>query len=318
MNDRGLIRPHEAELGFLARLTDGAWILFAMFVANQIYREPWTVHNSLAVIIAIGVFYLAAETTGLFRSDRGRPFRTEMARVWSCWGVAIVVLLFVAFVTKTYASYSRVVSLVWFALAPISLSLWRAAVEVVLREVRTRGYNSRKVAVVGVTEVGERFALHLKTHPRTGVQLIGFFDDREKPRAPTLDPTLGHLCGNIDQLVERAHRGEVDHIYIALSLKAEPRIKALLQRLSDTTASVYLVYDSGGFNALNPQWKMLGDTQVLSVIEKPFIGVNGWTKRLEDIVLGSLTLIIIAVPMFVIAVSLKLASRGRVFSRQHQ
>jgi putative colanic acid biosynthesis UDP-glucose lipid carrier transferase len=229
-----------------------------------------------------------------------------------------MVLLFVAFITKTSASYSRVVSLVWFVVAPVSLSLWRAAFEVLLRELRSRGYNSQRAAVVGVSEVGERVALHLKSRPWIGVQFIGFFDDRNKSRLPAIDPALGSLCGTFDGLVERALRGEVELIYIALSLKAEPRIKALLQRLSNTTASVYLVYDFGGFNALTPHWETLGDTQVLSVVENPFLGVNGWIKRLEDLVLGSFILIIIAIPMALIAVKIKLTSKGSVIFRQRR
>jgi putative colanic acid biosynthesis UDP-glucose lipid carrier transferase len=318
MNNRGLIRPHDAELGFLARLTDGAWILFAMFIANQIHREPWAQHNSLAVTIAVVVFYLAAEATGLYRSDRGRPLTIEIARVWTCWSVVIPALLFVAFITKTSASHSRVVSLVWFALAPISLSLWRATVELGLRELRSRGYNLRRAAVVGVSEVGEHIALHLKSRPWIGVQFIGFFDDRDKSRLPAIDPTLGAVCGTFDRLVEQAHRGEVDLVYFTLPLKAEPRITALIQRLSDTTVSVYLVYDFGGFKALTPYWTTLGDTQVLSVVENPFLGVNGVIKRIEDLVFGSFILIIIAIPMLLIAVTIKFTSKGSVVFRQRR
>jgi putative colanic acid biosysnthesis UDP-glucose lipid carrier transferase len=318
MNNRGVIRPRETELSFFARLTDGAWIFFAMFIADQIYREPWANHNSLAVTIAIVVFYVAAETTGLYRSDRARPFRIEIARVWTCWSSVIPAVLFVAFITKTSAHHSRVVSLIWFTLAPMLLSLWRATAELGLRELRARGHNLRKAAVIGVSEVGEHIALHLKSRPWIGVQFIGFFDDRDSSRLPAFEPALGPVCGTFKQLVEKARRGEVDLVYIALPLKAEPRINAMIQRLSNTTASVYLVYDFGGFNALRPQWTTLGDTQVLSLVENPLLGVNGFIKRVEDVVIGSAILIIIAIPMLVIAVAIKLTSKGSVFFRQRR
>jgi putative colanic acid biosysnthesis UDP-glucose lipid carrier transferase len=318
MNYRGLIRLYESKLSLLARLADATSIWFAMFVANQIYREPWTDHNSLAVIIVIVVFSVVAQATDLYRSHRGRSLAIEIARAWTCWSVVIPVILFAAFMTKTSASYSRVVSLVWFALVPISLSLWRAAVELGLREFRIRGYNSRKAAVVGVSEVGEHVALHLKSHPWIGIQFIGLFDDREISRLPAIDSTLGTICGTFDQLVEKARLGEVDLVYIALPLKAEPRTAALIRRLSDTTVSVYLVYDFSGFHALKPHWATLGDTHVLSVVENPFLGLNGFIKRVEDVVLGSFILIIIAIPMALIAVIIKLTSKGSVVFRQRR
>jgi putative colanic acid biosynthesis UDP-glucose lipid carrier transferase len=318
MNTRGLIRPHEAKLGVLARLADGAWIAFAMFIATEIYREPWGERNSLAVTVAIVVFYLVGEAISLYRTDRGSPLMTQIARVWTCWGVVITVLLFGAFITKTSATHSRVVSLVWFSIAPLTLSLWRASVETGLRELRSRGHNLRKAAVVGVSDIGERIAFSLKSRPWIGVEFIGFFDDRDKARLPVIDQTLGRLCGTFDSLVDQARRGEIDLVYIALPLKAEPRINELIKRLSDTTASVYLAYDFGGFSALKAQWATLGDLQLLSIVENPFYGVNGWIKRVEDLVLGSGILIIIAIPMVVIVVAIKLTSKGSVFFRQRR
>lgn len=318
MNTRGLIRPHEANLGFLARVADAAWIAFAMFIASEIYHEPWGDRNTLAVTVAIAIFYLVSEATGLHRSDRGSPITSQIARVWTCWGLVIPVLLLGAFVSKTSASHSRVVSLVWFAITPFLLSFWRAVIEVALRELRSRGHNLRKAAIVGVSEIGERIASHLKSHPWIGVHFEGFYDDRDKARLPSIDPGLGSLCGTFERLVQQARRGEIDLVYIALPLKAEPRINDLIRRLSDTTASVYLAYDFGGFNALRAQWASLGELQVLSIVENPFYGVDGWIKRVEDVVFGSIILMIIALPMLAIAIAIKLTSKGSVFFRQRR
>jgi len=289
-----------------------------MYIANEIYREPWADHNTLAVTVAILAFYLIAEATGLYRTDRGRPLTSEIARVWTCWGLVMGELLFGAFISKTSASYSRVVSLMWFALTPFALTAWRATMEVGLRELRSRGHNSRKAAVVGVSELGARIAAYLNENSWIGVQFVGFYDDRDKARLPALDDGIGRLCGSFSSLVDRARRGEIDLVYIALPLKAEPRINELIARLSDTTASVYLAYDFGGFHALRAQWATLGDLQVVSIVENPFYGVNGFIKRVEDIVLGSCILMLIAIPMLVIAIAIKITSKGSIFFRQRR
>jgi putative colanic acid biosysnthesis UDP-glucose lipid carrier transferase len=52
------------------------------------------------------------------------------------------------------------------------------------------------------------------------------------------------------------------------------------------------------------------------VFDTPFHGLGGWVKRMEDIILASLILLLIAIPMAVIAVAIKLTSRGPVFFRQ--
>jgi putative colanic acid biosynthesis UDP-glucose lipid carrier transferase len=212
------------------------------------------------------------------------------------------------------------VGLARFAVTPLAPDLWRfsGSVEVELREPRTRGYTLRKAAVVGVSEIGERIAFNLKSRPWIDVQLIGFFDDRDRTRFPAIDRTLIRLCGSFDTLVEQARSGEVDLVYIALPLQAKPRINELIKRLGDTTASVYFAYEYGGSDTLKEKRATRGKLQLLTVFETPFLGVNGWIKRVEDVVLGSGILIIIAIPMLLIAVTIILTSKGSVLFRQRR
>jgi putative colanic acid biosynthesis UDP-glucose lipid carrier transferase len=151
-----------------------------------------------------------------------------------------------------------------------------------------------------------------------GMNFVGFFDDRFNDRLPKIDKHLGGIAGNFDRLVEQARKGEIDQVYIALPPRAEPRINGLIRRLGDTTASVYIAYDFGGFDLLRARWSSVGPVPVLSVVENPFYGVDGWVKRMEDIVLGTIILSIIAIPMVLIALAVKLTSAGPVLFRQYR
>ena len=137
-------------------------------------------------------------------------------------------------------------------------------------------------------------------------------------RTERVSMTFGGVVGNFAQLVEAARSGEVDLVYIALPLKAEPRIQELVKQLADTTASVYLVPDFFVFDLLHGRWSQLGDLPVVSIFETPFYGVDGWVKRAEDIVLGTFFLACGAPLFVVIALAIKLTSKGPVFFRQRR
>jgi putative colanic acid biosynthesis UDP-glucose lipid carrier transferase len=107
-------------------------------------------------------------------------------------------------------------------------------------------------------------------------------------------------------------------VYIALPPRAEPRIAALIRRLADTTASVYLAYDFGGFDLLRAQWSSVGEIPVMGVVENPFYGSDGMLKRIEDIVVGAGILVLISLPMALIALGIKLTSKGPVFFQQRR
>jgi putative colanic acid biosynthesis UDP-glucose lipid carrier transferase len=82
--------------------------------------------------------------------------------------------------------------------------------------------------------------------------------------------------------------------------------------------SVYLAYDFGGFDLLRARWSSVGDVPVMGVVENPFHGGDGFAKRIEDIILASIILALIAVPMAFIAIGVKLSSRGPIFFRQRR
>lgn len=316
--NQGLVRPHEAKVDFVLRLVDSLWIAASLWVAVRLYPMQWTSHHTIACLAAIALFYFIGQASGLYISDRGALIKNDVTRVCSSWTIVGFLLVLAGFVTKTSHDYSRIVIGSWFVSTPIVLSLWRMLSGLVVQELRARGHNMRKVAVVGVSEIGIQVAQTIKSSPWMGMDFVGFFDDRFNERLPKIDKQLGGVAGNFDQVVERARQGKIDHVYIALPPRAEPRINGLIRRLGDTTASVYIAYDFGGFDLLRARWSSVGTVPVLGVVENPFFGVDGWVKRIEDIVIGTAILSIIAIPMLVIALAVKLTSAGPVVFRQYR
>ena len=314
----GAVRPHEAKLDSLARIADAFWICAALFIACAFYPEVWEVRHSMAAAFAVLLFYMVGQAQGLYRAWRAEPVKSEFTRVWVCWAFVIPLLLLVAFMSKTSDEFSRIIMFTWFFLAPAFVSIWRVALRMTLQEARARGYNTRTVAIAGASPLGEELARSIRRSPWMGMQMVGFYDDRHVSRLHPIDPQAGEVKGDLEKLVCEAREGKVDVVYIALPMRAEPRINAIIRRLQDTTASVYLAYDFGGFDVLRAQWGQVGNVPVMSVVENPFHGIEGFTKRAEDLVIGSLIMLGIALPMAAIAIAVKLNSRGPVFFRQRR
>jgi putative colanic acid biosynthesis UDP-glucose lipid carrier transferase len=262
---------------------------------------------------------LIGQSLRLYRSARGVRLKPQLVRVWTAWFAGVVpVLLFLLFISKQSEEYSRVTVLSWFVLAPFLISVWRITATLGLRELRARGYNTRGAAIIGLTELGEQIALQIQAMPSLGLEVYGFYDDRAEDRCHPVPESLGGYAGSLKDAVDAARSGEIDLIYIAFPLRAEPRINELLRQLSDTTASVYLAADFFAFDLLHARWGSLGGVPTISLHETPFYGVDGWLKRLEDIILGTLILIIIAIPMLIIGICVRLTSKGPALFRQRR
>ena len=309
----------DAELAPLMRLIDFASIYGALWVPTYARGGVWDQRSWAAATIAALVFVVMGQSLGLYRSARGVRLRPQLLRVWASWLLCVVpLLLFLLFLSKRSDEYSRIVVSSWFALAPFLISVWRTAGTLWVRELRARGYNSRSAAIIGMTALGEQLATQIQSIPSLGLEVYGFYDDRAEERCHPIADSLGGYAGSLRDAVDAAKKGEIDLIYIALPLRAEPRINQLLGQLSDTTASVYLAADFFAFDLLHARWGALGEVPTVSLHETPFYGVDGWLKRLEDIVLGTLILSLIAIPMLIIGACVKLTSRGPALFRQRR
>jgi len=82
--------------------------------------------------------------------------------------------------------------------------------------------------------------------------------------------------------------------------------------------SIYLVPDVFGVNVIQGRMRNMDGVPVVSLLESPFVGLNGLVKRLSDIVLASLILVLIAPVLLAVAVGVKLGSPGPVIFRQRR
>src|SRR5690606_26781254 len=147
--------------------------------------------------------------------------------------------------------------------------------------------------------------------------IMGFYDDRvaNNDVGRRLFGQNIDVKGGLDQLYDDAYNGKIDIVFIALPMRAELRMHSVINRLADTTVSPYLIPDVFNFDLLHSRLTCLQGIPALSIYDSPLVD-NGWAKRLEDLVLGSLMLLGLSIPMMLIALGVKLTSAGPVFFKQ--
>jgi putative colanic acid biosysnthesis UDP-glucose lipid carrier transferase len=314
------IQQHWSPTGFLYRFTDAVCIVLGLYVASRFATWQGTPYYYwLAGAAAIILYGMVAELSGIYRRWRGVSKRRELISALFAWGLTLLLLLAVGyFLQKATGDYSRKMLLIWFFSTPALMIAFRMGIRVIQRTLRALGYNTRHFAVVGVNELGFQLAKNIESLPEMGLKLAGFFDDRGDERNPAIPEKMGERVGDLDELLAQAKDGRVDIIYITFPMRAEGRIRGVLHRLSDTTASVYVVPDFFVFQLLHSRWSDILGLPVVSVFETPFYGIDGVAKRLLDIVGSAVFLLLLAVPMALIAIAIKLSSPGPVFFRQRR
>lgn len=305
-------------ISVFGRVADALIVFSTYALAHEIHGGPFSEVQVVAASIAVLAFHFMAEATGLYRGERMLPLRSEIGKITGSWLSVIFVLLLASFMLKRTEELSRISTSLWFVATPIALVLARVGSRTVLATLRRSGRHCRPTAILGATPLGGTLIEEIRRSPWLGLRIVGVFDDRDASRWDASCIEAAPTTGSLDDLVQAARRGEIALVYITLPLRAEPRVLEMVEALSDTTASVYFATDFQTFDLLHARWSSVGGTPVVSIHETPFYGVDGWLKRLEDLVLGCIILCIIALPMLVIAVLVKLTSKGPVFFKQRR
>lgn len=313
----GLIKPHSGKLSLLFRILDGLLIYTALQICGWLFDIDLGDQYWFAVAWAVILFLLIAESRGLYHSRRFAPMSSESNQVLLVWMLVFVLLVILAFFTKTSVNYSRRVIFSWMLLTPTMLVVLRLTMRLWLRELRKHGHNTRTLAIAGTSASAQKLVEQIRATPWFGFRIIGIYDDPDTAHAPP-GQELPQLRGDLAQMVEDVRANGIDYVYIALPMNAEKRIVQLIEKLADTTASVYVIPDFFIFDLLHARWFNLGGLPVVSVFESPFHGVDGWLKRAEDLLLGSLILLLISPVMLLVALGVKFTSPGPVIFKQRR
>jgi len=297
-------------LAVLTRMFLEAFVAIGTLAACAWYfREPL---QGPYIILALLVFSL----TFPGKPPRGTSAAAIARDVLSGWILIVGLLLMLGWATRTIGSFDERVLVTWVAVTPLVMFATNMLVPVLLPKFLAAEGLERVAVVVGAGSLGRRLAERIEATQYLGVKVAGFFDDRSSDRLEALGQRK--LLGQVDKLAEYVKSHKVDLIYVALPMASQPRILKLVDELSDTTASVYFVPDIFLFDLIQARMDTIGGIPVLAVCETPFYGVNGIVKRVSDIVLATLILLLITPVMAAIALGVKLSSPGPVLFRQRR
>ena len=315
MNENGgFIRNNLNQFAFLYRLIDIFIIQICLIAASYLYLEKFDVKYFVLGLVSNMAYLFFAELFVLYRSWRNGSFKEMVFYTVCSWALTLFPLFIFLFFTKQTEYFSRVVLGLWIVSTSILLCAWRGVFRQFLISIRRKGYNTRSVGIIGLTKRGIDLANEIINYPESGYKLTAVFDERDPAR---LDHKyIDRLEGGIAEGVKMAQQGKLEILFVALPLTNKERIEKILRALGDTTVDVHIVPDVFTFNLLHSRMGHVGEVQTISVYDSPMRGGYSIMKRMEDVFLSLSILAVIAIPMLLIAIGIKITSPGPVLFKQ--
>lgn len=318
MLPKGLLKEYSSTLALMIRMIDVVIVYAAGFLAGYVRFDAWHLPPDylLAMLAGVTVAPLVFSSFHLYSSVRGKGMVSHFFTLVESVAVFALILAGIAYLTKTGELYSRMWFASWMLTSLFALVTYRLVIILALRFMRTRGMNERVVVIFGAGKLGKQFAESVQQALWTGFRIAAFIDDHasDKPEMISGIPVLQ----TPDNLAAYLKDNTVDEIWLALPLRAEKRVKEILYLLRHETITTRFVLDIFGLDLLNHSISELAGFPVLNVSATPMVGANRLLKAFEDRMLAFIILLIISPFFFLIALMVKLTSKGPVFFKQER
>jgi exopolysaccharide biosynthesis polyprenyl glycosylphosphotransferase len=261
---------------------------------------------------------------GLYQSRRGRSRVDEVLTIVLAVLLATVLLSVViawyrppaAPGSREYFTFSRGFLGIFALTDLLCIAALRLSMRSLLRRIRLSGHNIQRILVVGAGVLGREITQKILLHREMGFDVVGFLDDDPEKAGTSFEgvPVLGTLA----QAEEVLACHDIAQVYMALPLEAHKKLLQVVEVMARECVEIKLVPDILQYATIKATVEDLDGTPVINLSQVPLQGWNSLAKRVMDIALSGLGLIVLLPFLPLVALAIWLEDRGSIFYAQER
>ncbi len=270
-------------------------------------------HLTLGLPI-ICLCYLSCSWIGLYKTKRIHSMPKQLTDIFKVSILSGLLILAFLYCTRSQP-YSRKLLVIFIAMLFAGLVFSHLFTMAIMRNLRKKGYNLRYYAVIGAGKKGQQLVRDIEQTGWFGLK-CRFFVDNNPNRIGT--ELLGApVYGPVEKLTELVKAEHINEVYLALSGTEAQAVYSTLEHLQSTGITVRIIPDWGNLISISDARAVpVGSQLLFSAADSPLSSYNIVLKEVFDRIAGLILLFAFAIPMAIIAVLIKLTSKGPVFYKQ--
>ncbi len=273
-------------------------------------------------LVIVPVWLLIFKTREMYGARRNVALVDEVFSIIRLVTLGMLIVMSAAFFYRAF-SYSRVVfGLLWLT-SITAIFIGRFFLYHLEKSLYRHGRELRNVVIIGDNETAELICKKLHNHPLLGYRLVGYFADRVKSKKRhTLkgSPALQQLAnlGATENVPRKIRSGNIELVLIALTYREYPKLSELVCECEGINVEFMLVPEFLEVMTSGVRVKEIEGIPFIKIKSLPMTTWGRIAKRTFDILLSSALLIVLSPILLLIAIAIKLESKGPVFFRQER
>ena len=295
---------------FIVPLLDAVALLLGAVLAFHLRFGTFELKDRywLATVIMILLVTFINSSIGAYERWRITSISSLLARQFLVWLSVAVLVTSVVYLADSAARYSRM----WVGMALlISFALSaavRVGIQLLLRYARLQGRSLRSIFLVGPGRNISHIGHGMRDTPEEGYRIAGIH---------RLADTRLEAC-ELDDLSRRVAHSGAQEVWICVPLEMGAAVRSIFYALRHHTAEVRFIPEFRDMQLLNHRTSKVAGQFAFDLSVTPMNGFALLTKRLEDIVLGTLISLAILPVCALIALAIKLTSSGPILFKQYR
>ena len=280
---------------------------------NQVVL-PFTSYVGMMVLSAVAlviVFFFYK----LYHLGRAMSRLDELYSLFTAVSISVIVgVALTAFVYRTEVDYPRTMIVLFWFCALLLVGVGRVVHHTLRSSLYERGWGESQVLIVGAGEAGNLILEKIRGSPALGYRPVGFLDDEHAGQTVSGLPVLGRT----DDLGTIVEKYGIDEVIVALPEASHNELLSVISRCEDGRVSIKIFPDVFQIMASEVN---VGDLNGLPLLTMRDVALRGWRltlKRIVDMVISAIVLVFISPLLLLIALLVKLDSRGPAIYSQER
>jgi Undecaprenyl-phosphate glucose phosphotransferase len=303
--------------GLLARIFDVAMIFLGAAVASQIRFEYISEHSFFLAFVAFAAAFSLAlfPGFGVYQSWRGRSKLALAGQVSLAWLIVQACALVLMFTLHRLDYVSRLWFMYWTAMSGGLLIAGRLITHAVLAHMRQSGMNLHQVAVVGCGKHCESIVRKIDRETASGFRATAVYN--ATPESSHIN-TRVPVFEDHDAFVNYVRTQNVHEVWLALPLSQERTILRFVNEFRDDLVNVRFIPDVRSLALFESGVTDLLGEAAINLVASPLTPSALLSKEIFDRVFAACAIFAVSPLLVLIAIAIKLTSRGPVFFKQRR
>lgn len=251
----------------------------------------------------------------LYTPKRATVHRYEILNIFQANTVGMVVLM-AGWYMVAQIHFSRTMMAMFYVINIILTTLGRSLIRMILQYFREKGYNLKYILLVGYSRATEEYINRINANPQWGYVVRGILDDSVP--AGTIYKGV-KVVGTVENLLYILPQNKLDEIAITLSLKDYDNLEHIVDLCEKSGVHTKFIPD---YNSMFPSRPYTEDLMGLPVINIRYVPLtntlNWWMKRIVDIVVSLMGLVVASPIMLIAAIAVGCTSKGPIIFKQER